>query len=257
MSNTYLPPELLDHIVDILHQKRKVLRNCCLVSRSWVPRTRKHLFARVGFETEEDLESWKSTFPDPSTSPAKYAKTLSIDCPHAVAAADGEPGGWIRSFSNVVDMKVCSQRTYYVDEAGASLVPLHGFSPVVKALYVDFIFLPSTQIFDLILSFPLLEDLTVINSYDASIDDDCSDVLPTVVFPSNLPIFTGSLELSRGGTKPIGRRLLSLPSVIRFRRLSLMQFHEEDIPLTTRLVEECSFTLESLDITCSLYGMTI
>ena len=31
-----------------------------------------------------------------------------------------------------------------------------------------------------------------------------------------------------------------------------MQFHEEDIPLTTRLVEVCSYTLESLDITCSL-----
>jgi len=36
-----------------------------------------------------------------------------------------------------------------------------------------------------------------------------------------------------------------------------MEFHEEDIPLTTRLVEECSHTLESLEITCSLYGTPV
>jgi len=257
MSSPYLPPELLDHIVDILHHKRKALRNCCLVSRSWVPRTRKHLFASIKFETEEDLGLWKKTFPDPSTSPAHYAKTLSIGCSNVVTAADAEPGGWIREFSQAERLEMTSDRTY-VDEAGASFVPLHGFSPIIKSLYVDFTFLPSSQIFDLVLSFPLLEDLTVITSYDVPIDDeDCPDELRTITQPSNPPMFTGSLELSRGGMEPIARRLLSLSSGIHFRRLSLMQFHEEDIPSTTGLVEVCSCTLESLDITCSLYGASL
>jgi len=92
-------------------------------------------------------------------------------------------------------------------------------------------------------------------TYDVPIDDeDCSNELPTIIQPSNPPIFTGSLELSRGGMKSIARRLLSLPSGIQFRGLSLIQFHEEDIRFTTGLVEVCSCTLESLDITCSLYG---
>ena len=256
MSSPYLPPELLDHIVDILHRKRKALRNCCLVSWSWVPRTRKHLFAHIEFETEEDLELWKKTFPDPSTSPAHYAKTLAIGCSHVVTAADAEPGGWLRGFSQAERLEVTSQRTY-ADEAGASFVPLHGFSPIIKSLYADFTFLPSSQIFDLVLSFPLLEDLTVTNSYDVPLDNDYSNKLPTIVQPSNPPVFTGSLSLSRGGTKPIARRLLSLLSGIHFRRLSLMQFHEEDIPLTTRLVEECSSTLESLEIYFSSFGTSI
>jgi len=252
MSSAYLPSELLDHIVDILHHKRKALRSCCLVSRSWVPRTRKHLFARIEFETEGDLESWKKTFPDPSTSPAHYVKTLFIGCSHVVTAADAEPGGWIRGFSQVEYLEVGSERSNE-DEARASLVPLHGFSPIIKSLYVDFTFLPSSRIIDLVFSFPLLEDLTVITAYD--IDDyDYSDELPTVVQPSNPPVFTGSLTLSRGGMTPIARRLLSLPSGIHFRRLDLMQFHDEDVPSTTRLVEDCSHTLESFDITCSLYG---
>ena len=89
------------------------------------PRTRNHLFAHVKFKTETDLESWKETFPDPSTSPAHYAKTLTINCPRAVTAADAEPGGWIGTFSHVVDLQVDSQRTYtYADEAGVSLLPL-------------------------------------------------------------------------------------------------------------------------------------
>ena len=49
--------------------------------------------------------------------------------------------------------------------------------------------------FDLILSFPLLEDMTVF-IYEVEADNDGgSDELSTVVQPSNLPTFTGSLNL--------------------------------------------------------------
>ena len=254
MSSPRFPPELLDHIVDILHNKREALKNCCLVSRSWVPRTRRHLFAHVSFETEEVLESWKKTFPDPSTSPAPYTNKLSINCLNDLTTMGAEPGDWINGFSNIVDLEAVNRGTRR-NEAAASLVPLHGLSPIVKSLRVDFIILPSTQVFDLVLSFPLLEDLTVVTSSDVSVwRNDQSDVLPAVVLPSNLPVFTGSLELSRAGTKPFARRLLSLPGGIHFRRLSLTQFYDEDISLATQLVEECSHTLESLDVTCSLYS---
>ena len=51
MSN--LPCEILDHIVDLLHDSQTPLRNCCLVSKPWVARTRRHLFAEVEFQTAE------------------------------------------------------------------------------------------------------------------------------------------------------------------------------------------------------------
>ena len=256
MSVPHLPPELLDHVVNLLRGKKRVLRNCCLVSKSWIPRTRKHLFATIRFETERDLVSWKNTFPDPSTSPACHTETLKIGCSHAVTAADADVGGWIRGFSGVVDLEVGSQKTY-ADESEISLVPLYGFSPVVKSLRADFIVLPPSQMFDLILSFPLLEDLTVDNAYHASAHDGVgSGGIPSPVRPSNLPVpmLTGSLELSRGGVRPMAPRLLSLPDGIHFRKLILMQFHNEDLPLTTGLVEACSHTLESLDIIFGLHG---
>ena len=48
MSN--LPGEMLDNIVDNLRDSRPALMNCCPVSKSWVPRSQKHLFAEVRFD---------------------------------------------------------------------------------------------------------------------------------------------------------------------------------------------------------------
>ena len=102
----HLPPELLNHVVDFLHRRDTALRHCCLVSKSWIPRARKHLFAEIRFNGAKKLQSWKGTFPDPSTSPARYTKTLFIDCPHAVTAADAGEGGWIKVFSQVARLEV-------------------------------------------------------------------------------------------------------------------------------------------------------
>ena len=125
--------------------------------------------------------------------------------------------------------------------------PFHGFSPVVKFLSVNFISLPSSQIFNLILSFPLLEDLIV----TARRVIENSDGLSAAVQPSNPPIFTGSLELfTKTGTELFARQLLSSPGGIHFRKLMLTWFCDGDLSLTMALMEECSSTLESLDIVC-------
>ena len=241
MSTPYLPAELLDHVVDHLQDATDALRNCCLVSKSWIPRTRKHLFADVEFHTEEDPESWQETFPNPSTSPARYTKTLLVQCLPAVTAADAEPGGWIRDFSRVVRLRLIEY-----DGRRFSLLPFHGFSPVLKSLAVEFDVLPPT--FDLILSFPLLEHLAV-KFFRTEIDDgDGSDGLPIAIQPPNPPMFTGSLDLVTTGVKYIIRQLLSLPSGIHFRKLKVMWTHQGDALPTAALVERCSHTLESLDI---------
>jgi hypothetical protein len=260
MSDSRLPAEILDHIVDHLHDARDALKNCSLVSKSWIPRTRKRLFANIAFRSTQSLESWKETFPDPSTSPAHYAKTLFVGCPHVVTHADAEEGGWITGFSRAVRLEVTSC-TKYPDPPGISLVPFHGFSPVVKYLRVAVPVISSLQIFGLILSFPLLDDLTVVTRYEAPADNGDSpqeDEASTAVQPSSPPMFTGSLVLLLGiGTKQFIRRLLSLPGGIHFRKLTLTWLDEEDLPLVTALVEGCSHTLESLYIKDSHIGTCV
>ena len=55
MSNPHLQAEMLDMIVDPLHDAKPVLRNCYLVSKPWIPHTRKHLFADIKIPTTADL----------------------------------------------------------------------------------------------------------------------------------------------------------------------------------------------------------
>ena len=250
MSNPRLPAELLDHVVDFLHHDEYLLRNCCLLSKSWIPRTRKHLFTYVRFDNAKCLRSWKETFPDPSTSPARYAKKLLVNCPLDVTAADAEAGGWIRSFSRVVALRLAHPQEKFVDELGKCLVPFHGFSPVIKSLFVKIPFLSSSQIFDLIFSFPLLEDLSIFTLTSLTVENDHPNLLPTATLPSTPPM-TGYLYLfRRKGLKPLARRLLSLPGGIHFQNIFLTLHYEEDYSLATALVEGCSHVLKSLNIIC-------
>ena len=153
MSNLHLPAEILDYIIDYLHNEEVTLRNCCLVSKSWVPRARKHLFDDIAFYTVRDAHSWKRTFPDPLTSPAYYAKTLFIDCSE-LGADRTEPD---------------------FNQSVTPLTPFHGFSPTLKSLCIIIPALPSSQIFDLILSFPLLEDFDVVLLESSSDTGDGSE----------------------------------------------------------------------------------
>ena len=255
MSNLHLPAELLDHVVDYLHDTQDTLRNCCLVSKSWVPRARKHLFADIGFPTEESVRSWKETFPDPSTSPAHYTQNLSVSC-NADTASDAEASGWIGGFSRVVRLELGSQKLW----ASVSFTPFHGLSLVVKSLHVIVFHLPSSPIFDLILSFPLLEDLVVIVREVSASDGGGlgGNELLTAAQRSSRPTFTGSLELYLfEGMEPIARRLLSLPSGLHFRKLALTLLRGEDLLMMVELVEECSHTLESLKITSRIHSESI
>jgi hypothetical protein len=249
MSNPYrshIPPEILDCIVDLLHDKPETLKECCLVSKSWVPRTRKHLFADIRFLSVKHLESWKKTFPNPSGSPAYHTHTLSVGYTRAVTAADAEAGGWIQTFSRVVRLWLYRSTTSPSDSE-SPLTPFYKFSPVLKSLRVDAVF-PCSHIFNLVCSFPLLEDLTLIgNSNDPR--------GPQTVVPSSLPALTGSLDLSiLGGMGGIARRLLDLPNGLHFRKLSLWWFNKEDLRWITELVIRCSDTLECLDVRSYLSG---
>lgn len=72
------------------------------------------------------------------------------------AAGAGE-GGWVPTFSCVASFEIADLGGH-ADEGTISLVPFHGFSSVMKSLFV--MFPTPTPHLDLTHSFPLLEDLT-------------------------------------------------------------------------------------------------
>ena len=93
------PPEISVYIVDIVHSggQAEALRRCCLVSKSWVPRTRKHIFCTVEFWGSHDVGAWKrkKVFPNPSNSPAHYARSLFFGTVQSITDVVAEGGGWI------------------------------------------------------------------------------------------------------------------------------------------------------------------
>ena len=252
MSKPYLPRETLDYIIDLLHDERETLKQCCLVSKSWAPRTRKHLFAHIRLYSASDLESWKKTFPDVTNSPGCHARGLLVGCPWLVEAADAEEGGWIRAFSGAKRLEITVRRgtgDWFLGASEDPLAPFHNFSPTLKSLHVDLIVFPYQRLSDLVCSFPLLENLSLAGHYEPWFDDDDS-YEPQTVIPSTSPALSGNLDFHvLGGVENAARQLLDLPNGLHFRYLSLSWDLLKDTQWITELVTTCSHSLEFLDIT--------
>ena len=248
MPSPHFPGETLDYIIDLLHDEPETLKECCLVAKSWVPRTRKHLFADIRFRSATDLKSWKKTFPDPSNSPAYHTHILTVDCIQVVTTADAEPGGWIPTFSRVVRLGLNDPTT--LGYLKTTLDLFHKVLPTLKSLRIGFVFLPCPHIFDLVHYSPLLEDLAV-SGYGPSFGNNgVPDETPTVGPPTS-PAFTGSLDLNIfGGVGAVyaARRLLALPNGLHFRKFAFSWSSKEDLEWMLELVARCSNTLECLDV---------
>ena len=248
MSIPRLPPEILDHIADILHDEPEALKECCLVSKSWVPRTQKHLFANIELRSEGDLESWKKAFPDPSNSPAHHTHTLKIGGTQVIRAADVGEGGWIQAFSRVASLDLSGDVHQYPDDPVAPLAPFYKFSPTLKSLRVRSSSLSYPELFTLVRSSPLLEDLTLAGHGALLKNGDDPDGSQAVV-PSVPPALTGTLNLViHGGMEYTTRQLLDLPNGLHFRKLMFSWFEEEDLEWIMKLVNECSDSLEHLNV---------
>ena len=167
--------------------------------------------------------------------------------------ADAEEGGWIRAFSRVVCLDVNSGVRGLIG-SGFSIAPFYGFSPILKSLRVGPTATLLLEIFGLIHSLPLLEDLSlVICGNDLSIHG-----LPAVIPSPTSPPFTGSLELALlKGAEPATRQLLDLPNGLHFRHLTFKSFQEDGVRWINALIDECSDTLESLDVKRRLVGAVV
>ena len=251
MSNPYLPQEILDDITDILHNDRDALKRCCLVSKSWVPRTQKHLSADIKFKFE-NYDKWKKTFPDPTNSPAHHTHILTVEGSLLSAVDDS----WIQGFSYVEEL-IVNGFSAGSKTAALSFAPFHRLAPSLTALYLSFMHLPYIQTFDLIGSLPLLENLGLTGDKIITNDDDESDgpdELPNVVSPIPQPL-SGALEVFLSfGTRATLRRLLDLPGGLHFRELDLSWYGGRDLPNVAEMVVACSDTLEHLQIMCTEDG---
>lgn len=233
-----LPQELVDLIIDCLRDELATLSVCCLTSKAWVKHARKYLFANIKFYAyDRHVEQWERTFPDPANSPAHNTRVLYIPRPNLITAAYVDT---LLTFCGVVRLDLDTRAR---NDQRVSLAPLHGFSPALKSLHFTFASLPNTDVFDLVCSFPLLEDLTLIARSPRHHH-------PARDGPSTSPRFTGSFELNlKEEIHPTVDQMLGLPNGLHFTSIAVSWYSRRDINAAMRLVSKCSTTLESLSIT--------
>ena len=224
-----LPPEIFDLITKYLCDYPAALKACCLVSKSWVPRIQKHLFAHIYFgDGESSVDSWTKAFPDPSNSPAHHTRFIWI------SDTLSDESTWVRSFCHIEALAIHAYQL--ADTIDTSLIHLHGLSPTLRSLQLAHHSI--SEAFDLIYSFPLLEDLTLRCWPENDAEGD------EWVAPSTSPKFTGTLHLV-DHVRSIARRLLALPDGPHFTKI-VIQCPGKDAGSTKDLVLRCSDTLESL-----------
>ena len=233
-----LPPEILDSIVDHLYGQPSELKACCLVSKSWVPRARRNLFAQIEFTSGQyPIRSWMNAFPDPSSSPGHHTRSLHLFDLNTIIAASLVAPTWVRHFCHVEKLHVAN--IALDDPTPVSLVQLYGLSPTLKYLILFNVSAPISEVLNLICSFPLLEELRF-NHVTTWSDVDGRDI------PSTSPGPTRSLHLiDQNGS--VTRELSKLPNDLHFARIAVLGYVENAKSLTD-LILGCSDALESLSV---------
>lgn len=232
----FLPPEIFDLIVDHLHHQPTTLRSCCLVSKSWVPRARRNLFAQVEFTSRQcSLQLWINTFPDPFNSPGHHTRSLHLYDIDSIIAASAVAPTWVHHFCFIEELTVANFTSD--NSTPVSLVSLRGLSPTLRSLHIFHVSALLSEFFSLICSFPLLEDLGL---HFVTTSGHGWYSLPTS------PRLTGSLHLT-DPSPSVTRGLLDLPNGPHFSRITA-SCPVESAKLVANLISKCSDTLESLTV---------
>ena len=188
----------------------------------------------------------EKAFPDPSNSPTRHTRSLSIRVSLVITSVNTGVGGWIHTSNGSVRLFVDIRE---FDSGGKIfLVPLHGLSSTLKSLHLAHgSSAPSSEIFGLVCFFPLLEDLAL-DYFDGDSEVDGWR------FPRHHPNSpSGSVLRMLGGIRPIVHRLLELQSGLHFSKITMTHLREDIEPMVD-LVSKRSDTLESLDICYTLTG---
>ncbi|KAF9645584.1 hypothetical protein BDM02DRAFT_492760 [Thelephora ganbajun] len=233
--------EILDHLVVGLGSEPKsletTLRSCSLVSKSWVPSCRRHLFHAVYFNVTY-MKRWVKTFPVPEESPAHHVRDLCLlpgryyDAPEFF-----ERTQW---FTNAKKMTVFGDvpLSSWLGIPSFAKLPQTVTSLTIRARTVDLV-----QMRDVIARLPNLDDLSLSGSVTKRGRSFLG--LGTTLRAR----FGGKLQL-RGG-HPYGKvvdMLLEVPTGLHFTEVHVYT-NRGCLPTTVRLAEACGETLVRL-----LYG---
>ena len=205
-----------------------------------MPSCRRHLFSRVVFRPH-NLPTWKITFPDPSTSPAVYAREMRI---HLTTDAPTQLAEYMPYFSNVRDLTLIGGNC-----DGREWISSIGRLPAsIRSLTMKFVSIANGQVLEIMGQLPNLDDFSLCTFKGGGFPDGAGETLRGR--------YRGKLELllMEDFHASIVRSLLETPEGLGFRSVKAFCNAEDDFLVYADLVAACRDTLTDLDISVSAEG---
>ena len=240
-----IPQELIDEILDYLATDSdfKSLQSCALVSKSWVPSCRRHLFHTVLF-TPRGMARWLEAFPVPEESPAHLVRELRFALGGRYSASQ-DLFEYVQRFTNVEGVAWLGYGGFQ-----SSWIISFGRSPQsLTSLTIETDTVTLVQIRDILAQLPNLDNLSLVGFLDA-VERRALPGIGTVLRGR----FRGRLRLVNGyAEEGVMNMLLEVPTGLHFTELHVRGVHES-FPSTVRLAEACGKTLVKLSYTVSFNG---
>ena len=243
-----IPQDIIDEILDHLGAVSDYwsLKSCALVSKSWVPSSRRHLFHTVLF-TMVGVRRWVKALPVPEESPARHVRDLrfSIGDYHGAPEEFAEHILWFR---NAETLTLLGRGVFQ---------PLWRpspwrFPPSITSLAVRVDTVTLLQIRDIMEQLPNLDDLLLSGSL-LVVD---GRRLPGAE-PALMGRFGGKLRLSKGcPDDDVVDVLLEVPTGLHFADVQICGARE-CVLSTVRLAEACSMTLVKLSYTAPSFRKSL
>ncbi|KAF9646910.1 hypothetical protein BDM02DRAFT_2861371 [Thelephora ganbajun] len=238
-----LPQELLDEIMDHLADDFISLRRCSTAARTFVPPCRRHLFRRVVFRPH-NLPTWKTTFPDPSTSPAAYTHEMRI---HFASDVPTQLAEYMPYFFNVRDLTLIGGRCENRDWVSS----IGRLPASIRSLTMKFVSVTNAQVLEIMEQLPNLDDFSLCTFKGGDFTAGAGEILRGR--------YGGKLDLllMEDFHASIVRSLLKAPEGLGFKSIKAFCNTGDDFPLYVDLVATCRDTLVNLDISVSAEAIII
>jgi hypothetical protein len=207
--STYIPPELIDQIIDHLHDDPKSLNACALTTRNWVPSARHHRFQSIRFHSAKKIDSFHQLSRDAPGLLPYYQEAVICDNSGYIPAAILEAAAnACLTLPNLERIKF-NNRTYASTPKVVSIL-----SPIAAKITTlnlsGTLFASSTDFWPLICSFPNLNAVHACGVTFGSMEE--TTFLPVNTYEP--PITTFSVSTSRQGF--VLEHLANPPFPLRF-----------------------------------------
>jgi len=245
-----LPPELIDHILEFLHDDRESLEAASLVAKAWTSWSQAHIFETLHL-TPINIQRWLKNISPDVDGPASHTRTLTLEEYRLLPWINPQyldfPFSSLASFRDVRSLSLVHWNATLFN--GASPEPYFGhFGKSLRALSLRFCTLAPATLFDLFSLLPNVQDLTIAYLFPHS---GKPDTIPDV--PEITPSFRGTLSLADlDSGHLILKALAALP--LRFTTISIQgcTFYEPDA--YQMLLTSCRDTLVVLRFEKSYRG---